>query len=676
MTEPAPSPARRGRLRKRWHAPAQLRFGTRLVDAAAACFWLLVLLTLGAEVVAGQSWYHVFGATIYNPLALADLGSLALFAVALAVSHLAVLGAAFAVLKRLFGRRWGSPLLGFNFLIAGLALWTLLLLVRRMAMTYAADTPDLATLRSLAGGHLLQGLGYVRGEALALALAASLATAAYLLLRLVLDFERAPPPRTRPASAVVVGGIAVLLLFVAARVPDVYDALERFTAPRFAYRVLDAATDFDRDGYGLFSSLPDPAPFDARRHPYALDIPDDGIDQDGLAGDFHYDAPPPAPPAPPIFRGHRRHVVLIVLESTRADAVGKVWRGVTVAPALNALAAAGTASGEAYSNQAHTAGSLKVLFGGDVEPLPGGGSIFSDFHGAGYRVGVFSGEAEDWGGTAAAAGMRGAADIYVDAATLHAPGSIPIAPGEDVLRAFDRSFGKAEAWARPNFLYFNFQAPHFPYQQPGTRQLLPGRPIAESEIRPGNRELVESAYWNAVANADRLVGALVARVKRLGVYDDTIVAVVGDHGEELFEEGHLGHGLMLNARTTRVPLILSRPAITLPRPVGLASVRTILLRAAGADVPSRSGGPVLQFLGTLDRPSMIGMAEAGGAMTTLSLRDGRIVSTAPAAAGRYASLSANSPLKTKGDRLATLWARARWEHVLALRARSGAASPP
>ena len=675
MTEPAPSPARRGRFLKRWRVSAQLRFGTREVDTSAACFWLLALLTLGAELVTGQIWFHLFGATIYNPFALADAGSVALFALALAATHLAILGAAFALLKRLFGRRWGSPILGFNFLLAGLALWTLLLLIRRMAMTYAADTPDFATLRSLAGGHLLGGLGYVRGEALSLVLTAVIAAVACILLRVMLDFERAPPRRTRPAAAALIGAATVLLLFVGARVPEVYDALERFAAPRFAYRILDTATDFDRDGYGLFSSLPDPSPFDARRHPYALDIPDDGVDQDGLAGDFHYDTPRPAPPAPPTFRGHRSHVVLIVLESTRADAVGKVWRGVTVAPTLNALAAGGTASAEAYSNQAHTAGSLKVLFGGDVEPLPGGGSIFTDFRQAGYRVGVFSSQAEDWGGTAAAAGMRAAADIYLDAATLRAPGAIPIAPGEDVLRAFDRSLGKAEAWARPNFLYFNFQAPHFPYEQPGTRQLLPGRLIAESDIRPGNRALVEGAYWNAVANADRLVGALVARLKRLGVYDDTIVAIVGDHGEELFEEGHLGHGLMLNARTTRVPLILSRPGITLPDPVGLASVRAILLRAAGADVPPPADGPVLQFLGSLDRPSMIGMAEAGGGLTTLSLRDGRILSTAPAAAGRYASLPANSSLKIKANRLATLWEQARWEHVLMLRGRSSAARP-
>jgi hypothetical protein len=103
-------------------------------------------------------------------------------------------------------------------------------------------------------------------------------------------------------------------------------------------------------------------------------------------------------------------------------------------------------------------------------------------------------------------------------------------------------------------------------------------------------------------------------------------------------------------------------------------MRQILLRAAGADVRVGSDGPVLQFIGSLDRPSLIGMAEAGGALTTLSLRDGRIASTGPGGAGRYGALP-NGPLKARADRLATLWAQARWEHFLALR-RSAGTRPP
>lgn len=642
------------------------------MDTAAAAYGLLAFLTLLAELGTGQSWYGLIGETVYNPFALKEFTTIALFAGTLLVTHMTVLGLALALLKWLLGRRWGSALLAYNFLFAGVAAWAILLLVRQMAMRYASDIPDLATLRSLAGGDLFRGLSYVRGQTVILLAASLAAGAAYLLPRLAMTFERrSSPPPTRKRILAAGCAAAVLLLFVSSRVPDVFDALERFAAPRLAYRWLNLATDFDRDGYGLFTSVPDTAPFDGRRHPFALDVPDDGIDQDGLAGDFHYSGAPAAT-AEPAFRGHRKHVVLIVLESTRADALGKSWRGVVVAPNLNALAAAGTASPEAYSNQTHTSASLKVLFGGSVEAVPGAGSVFRDFHRAGYRVGIFSTQPADWGGTASFMGLRADSDIFVDSTTLHSAGAIPIAAGQDILRAFDASLGRSDAWTRPNFVYLNFHSSHFPYEDPGTRQILPGRPIAESEISRGNRALVEGAYWNTVANADRLVGAVIGRLKRLHVYDDTLLVVVGDHGEELFDEGHLGHGLMLNAYVTRVPFIVSVPGFALPRPVGLSSLRSILLRGAGADVPMPPSGPVFQLLGTLDKPSMIGMAEAGGAMTALSLRDGRVFATAPPAAGRYAALAAGSALKQKADRLANLWARHRWEHYLALRPPAGA----
>lgn len=663
-----PAPVSGRRRRKLWCVPAQFHVGRMRMSTPAASFWFLAPVTLATEAVAGGAWHHLVGRSIYNPFALSGATEIALFVATLLAAHLALLAAVLSLLKRLFGRRWGEALLGFNFLFLGLAAWGLILLVRMMAARWAEDVPELGQLQALAGGHLAGGLGYVRSEILAALTAATVVAGTYLLARLLFSFDRtapaAPAQRRGLAFTVATGGATVLLLFASARMPDVRDALVPFAAPRLAYGLLDTATDFDRDGYGLVSIPADEAPFDAARHPFALDVPDDGIDQDGLAGDFHASAPPPAA-ARPVFAGHRKHVVLIVLESTRGDAIGKRWRGVPVAPNLDRLAGTGSSASEAYSNQANTGGSMKVIFGGDVSPLPAGGSLFADFRDAGYRVGILSSQTEDWGGTAAALRMRENAHIFLDARSLAARTegqAVATADGDDVLRAFDRSLGNPGGWKVPTFLYLNFQYAHFPYAQPGTRQLLPGRPLAASEISAAHADRVAGAYWNAVANSDRAVGAVIARLKALGVWDDTVLAVVGDHGEELFEEGHVGHGLALNRRALRIPFVLSVPGIALPRPVGLADLRAILLRAAGADTPAPRGGPVFHFLGTLEQPFAIGMTEAGGATTTLSLRDGHVLSSAPAAGGRYPDLLPGTPLRAKADRLATLWAEQRWQH--------------
>ena len=59
-----------------------------------------------------------------------------------------------------------------------------------------------------------------------------------------------------------------------------------------------------------------------------------------------------------------------------------------------------------------------------------------------------------------------------------------------LLREFDRRLGRPEAWARPHFLYFNFQSAHFPYSDPGMDRILPGEPIPRGEISAGNRDWV------------------------------------------------------------------------------------------------------------------------------------------------------------------------------------------
>jgi arylsulfatase A-like enzyme len=374
-------------------------------------------------------------------------------------------------------------------------------------------------------------------------------------------------------------------------------------------------------------------------------------------------------PAAVHLAGERPHVILIVLESTRGDVIGRRIGGHPVAPNLEALAAGGTLVRNAYSHVGFTTESMQTLFTGRIAPRDGTGSLFEIFQSNGYRMGVFSGQAEDFGDIAATVRMR-RADVFVDAQELReervygaaSPSSLKL-DGRTLIREFDRHFGRAEMWRRPNFLYFNFQSAHFPYRFPAMPRILPGEPVERSEIAAGNRERVAATYWNAVAYNDRLIGQVVDRLRRLGVWEKSIVVITGDHGESLFDDGFLGHGHMINRQQTHIPFVLSRP-VAVEGPVGLADMRGIILRAAGAELPGRTpgnGGRVFQYIGSLDRPSSIGFA-FGDRWTIFSFDREALWTSRSGAWQRYVDLEPASAARAEADKLIREWGRQRWLH--------------
>jgi len=69
-------------------------------------------------------------------------------------------------------------------------------------------------------------------------------------------------------------------------------------------------------------------------------------------------------------------------------------------------------------------------------------------------------------------------------------------------------------------------------------------------------ELVKNRYRNAIAYVDSLMDDFFSTLKKEGIYDEAIIAITGDHGEEFFEEGSLFHGTHLNHYQTNVPIFL------------------------------------------------------------------------------------------------------------------------
>lgn len=646
--------------------------GRRRIGAGAITFAAVALLTLLVELALVERKYAIFGGGFGQSRTLDAAPEIAAFFIGLLTAHLLLLYGIYRLLRRLHGTSGGTPLFYFNFLFLVPGAAFLVLGAKFKLLSYFSDALSFEIIRNLGGGTLTGAFSYVLSEAGLLLLGfGGLALVYAAAFRL---FRRHWPKGAQAGPSLRLGGSQLLLLlaatplmlFAAAGIGDARPALMRFNAFAVMAGGLDMATDFDQDGYGFFSHRIDLHPFDAARHPLALDVPGNGIDEDGFGGDFAFDGAEPVEAAPVVTR--RKHVVLIVLESARGDLVGKRYGGRTIAPNIEKMAREGTLVRQAYSHVGFTSASLKSLFTGALEPVAGGPSLFRDMASNGYRVGVFSGLAERFGDIDATVGMRKHSDVYVDAETLRderafgfATTASLLVDGQILLREFDRNFSHAPAWQTPNFLYFNFQSAHFPYHNPGVRPFIPGDPIPRSQINLANRDWVARTYWNSVAYGDWLVGQVVERLRARGVYDDSVVIVTGDHGESLFEDGFLGHGHMINRRQTHIPLVLNVPGVAVAEPIGLSDMRGLILSLLGTGRPPAGiSVPVFQYIGSLDAPGAIGMVDRTGIWVTLDLESEEVRSSGSGMRGGYRALPPDHPLKASADRLVAEWARQRW----------------
>ncbi|MBN2491489.1 MAG: sulfatase [Planctomycetes bacterium] len=73
------------------------------------------------------------------------------------------------------------------------------------------------------------------------------------------------------------------------------------------------------------------------------------------------------------------------------------------------------------------------------------------------------------------------------------------------------------------------------------------------------REALRALYDGEVQHVDQAVGRVLGALKRLGIYDGSLLVVTSDHGEEFFEHGGLDHGHTLYQELLHVPLLLKRP---------------------------------------------------------------------------------------------------------------------
>jgi arylsulfatase A-like enzyme len=125
-----------------------------------------------------------------------------------------------------------------------------------------------------------------------------------------------------------------------------------------------------------------------------------------------------------------------------------------------------------------------------------------------------------------------------------------------------------------------------------------------------DRQRLEALYDGEVSYHDAQLGIFVERMKRLGLWDDTVFVVTSDHGEEFFEHQSFGHGHSLFEELLHVPLLFRHPGSVPANGRITSAVSTIdigptIIEAAGVDAARTrtfEGQSLLSTMRGLDRP--------------------------------------------------------------------------
>jgi arylsulfatase A-like enzyme len=317
-----------------------------------------------------------------------------------------------------------------------------------------------------------------------------------------------------------------------------------------------------------------------------------------------------------------RNLLLITLDTLRADHLGLYGYGRPTSPRLDGFAAGATVFDDALCNIPTTLPSHVSIFTG-LRPAQHGvrenGQVATR-----DLTTVFDLLAERGFATAAVVASRVVDERYTAGLGF---GEVSFAGGEHQYQiAAEAVTARAWAWLEragqgPFALWVHYYDAHEPYTPPVAtlRALarpysgpLPNRlsipallelndPTRAAELTPADRAHVADLYDAEIAYLDGQVGALLDRLDASGLGADTLVAIVGDHGQGLGEQGFFGHGLRLLEGVIRVPFLLRVPGATPHRVEGpvesidlLPTLADYFGLAAPAGLPGRSLRPAVE----------------------------------------------------------------------------------
>lgn len=359
----------------------------------------------------------------------------------------------------------------------------------------------------------------------------------------------------------------------------------------------------------------------------------------------------PSPPPSDALSCGDCNLVLISIDTLRADHLGCYGYARETSPRIDALAGQGVRFGRAYAASYHTADSHMSAFT----------ALYPSVHGVRNTRNAASAEPLAAGARTLAEQLRGAG---LRTWGYHAGGNISPTYGfgrgfeeyvwtnSEIGPVLDRLDRLAAGPPERFYLFFHTYRPHDPYLPDApfaglwarddasdvvssTEQLealLSEGDFAEKRRRfwerfdpedPADLEKVIALYDGEIRQVDQEIGAILDRIDRLG--QRTLVVLMSDHGEEFHEHGRFLHDQLYD-EVLRVPLVIRHPdrhraGTVVEAPVSLVDLAPTLLDVLGlpplAGVQGRSLRPLIEEPGrNAARPifaeKVVGLDEASG----------------------------------------------------------------